>query len=95
MADADTLKDDPPEDAEEIGSVMSNCDHQVEEWAEEKLKSGNFLGNYPGWNFHAQVWWDGSQFAGRVKTYRVVRGTYRAATLAELMEVISDRYGYD
>jgi hypothetical protein len=74
---------------------MTNFDHTIEDGAEETLRSGKFYGSHAAWDFHGTVWWDGSQFAERVRVYRVTRGTYRATTLRELMTKVSDIYGWD
>lgn len=95
MEQIGTLSDTPPDGAELIGAVMTNADHSIAPDATARLKAGNYVGDYPGWHFHATVWWDGANFAGHVMVHHVYVGTYRAPTLRDLMEVISDTYGWE
>lgn len=84
-----------PEDWEDVGeSLMSNFDREVDETVAAKLKEGPYVADYPGWDFHAVCWFKDGLYHARVKCYQVVRGFYSAATPAELMEVISEEYGY-
>lgn len=82
---------------ENVGSVMSNFDHEVDAGAEESLRSREVYGDYAGWNFHGRVWWDraSSEFCCEPWTHHYPRAIIRAATLPELMEAVSDEYGND
>lgn len=77
-----------------VGVVMSNFDHVVEPDAIERL-NGEVYGEYPGWNFHGRVWLDAAtkQYRCEVWTYGAPRRVLAHATLAELMEEVSDIYG--
>lgn len=89
---------DIPEGAADLSvSVMSNYDGSIDREVETQLREtpNRFTADYPGWNFHARVWFDGESFHGRVKQYHVHVATATAPTLEKLMEVISDRYGHD
>jgi len=76
-------------------SLMSNFDHEVDEDVAAKLQSGQFLAEYPGWNFHATCWFADGQFHARVMQYCAVRGIYSSGTPKELMDAISSEFGYD
>jgi len=83
-----------PDGYEHIGSVMTNYDHSIEDGAEEKLKSGQFYGDYAGWNFFGQaVWWTGERFACMVYCYGGHVDTIYAQSLVGLMEAVSAEYG--
>jgi hypothetical protein len=80
----------------EVGEVMSNFDHTIDENIEKKLQAipGTYA-TYPGWNFFGYVWYDGEkktficeawQFGNSIE---IVEGT-----LQEIMDEISDKYGY-
>lgn len=88
-------KETLPLDFEYIGDVMSNYDHEIEEGAEEKLRSGKFYGDYVAWDFHARVWFDGKNFKAMVKRYRVHVGTVTSPTLNAIMELASNEWGYN
>ncbi len=83
-----------PEGLIEIEEGMSNCDHTIDDGCAEKLKSGKYCCGYAGWDFHGMVWWDGELFQCRVKRYRVHVATIGEPTLGELMESVSDEFGY-
>ena len=86
---------DAPQDWADVGEVMTNFDHSVEPWAEDKLRSGEFVGHYPAWGFHAEVWWDGDQFNAAVRRYHVHVATVHASHLRGLMVECSERFGGD
>jgi len=84
-----------PTDYENIGAVMSNFDHTIEPETEEKLKSGKFYGEYPAWNFHGDVWFDGERFKCMVMRYWAHIETVEASSLEEIMEIASTKWGSD
>jgi hypothetical protein len=88
---------EPPEGWAEIDVVMSNFDHVVEPWADERLRNEQVWGRHPGWNFNGLVWFDRKTglFIEAVYVYRSYRATLSAATLPELMELVSDEFGHD
>lgn len=84
-----------PADYEELDdNVMSNCDHEIEDWAEEKLKTEKVYGEYPAWNFYGLVWWDGKKFKCMIKQYGIHVDTIEGKTLKKIMKKASDKYGY-
>lgn len=83
-----------PENYQLINESISNFDHTVDEGMEEKLKNGQFYGEYAAWNFHGDVWWTGEQFACEIWIYGNHENTIYADTLEEIMKEASDLYGY-
>lgn len=83
-----------PENFNYIGDVMSNFDHAIESGMENKLKSDKLYGDYAGWNFHGQVWFD-KVFKCQVMVYGSHSATIEAGTLKVLMDKVSTEYGSD
>ncbi len=82
-----------PNNLENIGDVMSNCDHEIETDAEEKLKSGSFSGKYPAWDFHGTVWFDTDKFKCQIMQCHSHIDTIEADSLSEIMSIASEKYG--
>lgn len=76
---------------------MSNCDHTIDDGFEALLREdpGEISGGYAGRNFYAYVWFDDSLFQAEVWVHQSLQETIPAATLKELMETVSDNYGWD
>jgi len=83
--------DDGPSD------VMSNLDHSVEPWAEEKLKVGKVYGRHAAWDFNALVWYDGEsgKFRSQVWCYGSPVAEHEADSLEDLMTVNNENHGSD
>lgn len=79
----------------ELDEVATNFDFAVDEAIEAKLKTGHYLSGYSGWEFHATIWWDGTQFVGEPFRYHKAMPLHYGATVRELMNSISQQYGYD
>lgn len=75
--------------------LMSNYDHQVNKEVESLIKNNKILVDYPGWNFHAQCWFDNEKFHAAIKVYQVEQEILSADTPEELMEIVSLKYGWD
>lgn len=82
-----------PNDLEELGTIMSNFDHEIENAAEEKLKAGGVFGEYTAWNFWAAVWWDGNKFKAMIKQYRSHVNTLENDSLQGIMNEACEYYG--
>jgi len=82
-----------PESYECVGDVMSNFDHKVEDWAEEKLKSGDYYGGYAAWNFHGHVWFADGSFHVTIRCYGSHVDTVTEDTLQDIMDTCSELYG--
>ncbi len=87
-----------PENLEYLGvSVVSNFDHAIDYEIAERLKGGDCYADYPGWNFHAAVWYDTNDnlFKAMVKQYRTHVDTIAAPTIEELHNAVCEAYGFD
>jgi len=91
------IEDDIVEKMENANdNLMSNFDHKVNKEIEQQLKENyNLKADYPGWNFFGECWYKDDSFYCRVKCYRETVGYYKANTPEELMEEISNIYGYE
>ena len=83
-----------PSGFEDIGAIMSNFDHVIDDDAEEKLKAGGVYGGYAAWNFYAVVWYD-KKFKAMIKQYRAHVNTIKGDSLQEIMDAASGLYGYE
>jgi hypothetical protein len=85
------------EQYENIGTVMSNFDHEVKPGAEDKLKSGLYFGEYTAWEFFGEVWFnlDDKVFECRIRRHRVHIDTIRGDALKKIMTTACERWGYD
>lgn len=77
--------------------VMSNFDHEIDEAVEKAIKGKSYFADYPGWNFHSTVWWDKEvkKWCCEVMRYHIHVETVEADTLQEIMNVVSNKYGYE
>jgi hypothetical protein len=73
--------------------LMSNYDHQVDHSVAERLRSGQFLAEYTGWNFHAVCWFADAMFHAEVCVRGIHRLTLSADTPEELMKAVSEVFG--
>jgi len=75
---------------------MSNFDHSIDEGLEADLRAG-MRGVHSAWNFNGQVWYDADAglFREEVWVYHVLAAERSAATLEDLMRVVSDEFGWD
>lgn len=81
-----------------VGPVMSNSDHEVEEGAEEKLKAdSDCYGEYSAWNFFSNVYYDeeARKFKAQIWVYSILTSELEADSLQELMKISSENYGYN
>lgn len=84
-----------PPDLQEIDSCMTNFDHRIAEWAERRLRTEKVWSRYAGWNFNGRVWFADGHFHCEVWHYCVPREVISAGSLQELMDAVSDRWGWD
>lgn len=82
---------------ENIGEIASNFDRIIDEELVEKLKQNplTMCASYPGWNFYGEIHYDGENFLCRVMVYGRDAGVYRQPSVDQLMEEVSDEWGYD
>lgn len=85
-----------PNDFEESDVVvMTNCDHSIEDGAEEILKNNKVAYEYTGWDFFGLVWWEKPKFYCLVKQYKNHVDTIEADSLEGIMSLVSERFGED
>jgi hypothetical protein len=74
--------------------VMTNMGYSINAPMVELIDTGEYFGQYAGWNFCGYVWKGGDTYKCEVWHYgspeRVVEGT-----LEEIMKEVSDAYGYE
>jgi len=77
--------------------LMSNYDRKIITATADALKRDELFSRYAGWNFNGKVWRDGERdtWHCEVWCYGNFMETFSAETLEELMQDISDKYGYD
>ena len=97
MADNAELNHIPTDDMEDIGTVMSNFDREIDEEVAAQLceKPGLVMAGYPGWDFYARVFYLDTKYHAEVWRYRTPVDTISADTLQEIMHDVSEEYGYD
>jgi hypothetical protein len=80
-----------------IGTGMSNFDHSIDDGFEDDLRGGQVVGEYAGWEFNAQVWFDqdSEEFVCEVWRYGAAVEVVRASSLQEIMSQVSDRWGWE
>jgi hypothetical protein len=84
-----------PERSPDLGSIMSNFDHMIEPNAEELLRNGAY-GHYSGREFYGErVWFEDDRFYCEVWRYHAHVDTVEAESLAELIEAVCEKWGYE
>lgn len=77
-----------------IGNIMSNFSHKIKVNAEEALKGHKTYGEYIAQNFFGSVWYAENKFKCKVWQYHFHINTIEGNSLEEIMEKVSDLYGY-
>jgi hypothetical protein len=76
-------------------SIASNFDHEWDRDVAERLKTDQtIVAGYPAWNFYGFVWWDGEHYQCLVMQYNSPVELIEADTIPEIMEAVSEKYGY-
>lgn len=78
-----------------VGTIMSNFDNSIENWAEEKLKNEKVYGKYPGWHFCGRVWYENDKFHCEVWQYGYPIEIVSANNLEQIMKNVSNEYGWE
>ena len=79
-----------------IDLCMSNCDHSIDDGLDEALRADpTVCAHYAGWNFSGSVWFKDGKFHCEVMCYHQVQETITADTLEDIMQEVSDQYGWD
>lgn len=82
-----------PKSGDDLETVMSNFDHEIDEGAEVKLRVMDCYGTYTARNFCGFVWWNGEQFCCEVMQYRQHVSTVYGESLKAIMNECCKRYG--
>ena len=86
----------PPGETESIfdDNICSNFDHEINQQIVGEVRQGK-IADYPGWNFHATVWFADGQFHAKIMQYLVHVATLSAETFPELKDEICNEFGND
>lgn len=79
----------------DLGRVMSNYDHTIEPWADERLRAGGCRGDHTAWDFFGIVWYADGQFHEAVMVHQVLKAVIVAPTLPALAALVSNQFGWD
>ena len=81
----------------ELRLGMCNLDYSIDKGFEEALRAdpNKVFGRHAGWHFNGEVWFDGQQFVEEVWVFGASQKIVKADSLAELMKVVSDEFGYE
>lgn len=76
---------------------MSNFDHSIDVELEEALQKGKSYAQYAGLNFCGYVYWgkEEKKYICEVWQHNTWIETIIANTLKEIMEEVSEQYGYE
>lgn len=74
--------------------VMSNFDGQINAEVAERLAGGGCWAGHSAWNFKGVVWFDGGRWHEQVSEYHAAVDSFSADTLADLMKLVNDEYGW-
>ena len=75
--------------------LMSNFDRVIDKETEQAIKCNELFSRYAGWNFNGLVWWQDNKWLCEVWCYGSWRETFVCDTTEEIMENVSDGYGYE
>lgn len=76
--------------------VMTNFDHEIDQDVADRLKIVEMSADYAAGNFNGQVWWDRADETYKCEVWRFhipVEVTW--GTLPEIMQNLSERYGWE
>jgi DNA modification methylase len=77
--------------------IMSNFDHDIDNNVAEELKQTDQYAQYSGWNFCGEIWWDkeSKKWCCEIWTHAFYRETYESDSLKEIMNSVSEKFGYE
>jgi hypothetical protein len=78
----------------EIDLGMTNFDHSIDPGFEQRIRAEKVWGRHSAWDFNGRVWFEDGVFHEQVWTYGTPDDHFTAETLTELMEIVSDVYGW-
>lgn len=76
-------------------SIMTNFDGSINRKVEEVLKSSFTYATYPARDFCGHVCFEDNKFRCDVLVYHSMIDTIYADTLEDIMEQVSEKYGYE
>jgi hypothetical protein len=80
--------------SENIGTIYSNFDHELDKDAEAKLRAGA-EGHHTAWDHFGVVWFDGEQFVEAVWRYGAEVARVRGPDLLAVIAQVNDEWGCD
>ena len=80
-----------------LGTVMSNFDHAIDQEVAQELLAGDCRAEYTGWNFFGNVWYEPGpkKYCCEVMQYHATMETVECDTLEDIMRTVSEKYGWD
>ena len=75
--------------------IMTNFGHTIDHEVAEEIKASGEYASYSGWNFWGAVWWVNDFWNCEVWVYKFSREIIQADSLSEIMERVSEKYGYE
>ena len=83
-----------PDDLVDLGVRISNQDDElIESGTEERLRAGDCYCGHSAWEFYGLVWFGNGVFHEEVRRYRASVDHLTAPTLAELVDVVREKWG--
>jgi hypothetical protein len=86
-----------PPGYQHVGEVMTNFNHSIDAKVAEQLRAGPFWADYHAWEFCGVVWFDRAttEWCCDVRRYRCLQECVRRASLQEIMDYCSEKWGAD
>lgn len=86
-----------PEGAEELETVYSNCDHQLEADIAKQLeeRSGQTFSQHAGWNFCGYIWHKDGKWHNETWCYGSPRHVFTGDKIEDVIEQACDQHGRD
>jgi hypothetical protein len=81
-------------DRPNIGSVYSNCDHELNEELAMRLDAGDTVAKHHAWDFVGEIWKDGDKWFEEIWQYRTPVEVLEADSLRNIIEAANEKYGY-
>jgi hypothetical protein len=77
-----------------IDDGLNNSTRKIPEQLAEKLKQGNYYCGYASLAFYALVWWQDDSFQAFIMVLGDHKTTLTAPDLIELMQIVSEQFGF-
>jgi len=75
--------------------ICSNFDHEINQELAEKMKEEKIYADYPGWDFHANVWFMDGKYHCLVSQYHQVVDHITDESFEKIKETVCSKYGDD